>query len=192
MLPRLLLCLLTLLYKLQKEDARFTYHVSRFTYQIERLKMTTQPEKTPLDPRQILAELMKLAPEGQLELPPKIFIDMQAEVVGYEPKQSLTVRFPVLERYQNPLRMMQGGMIVAAIDNTVGPLSYLVAPPSVTTQLNTSFVRPVTPQDAYITVEARVLEVTRRQLLFSAHVSNAQNKTVAIAQITAQVVEAAG
>ena len=167
-------------------------HAIRITHQIERRKMTTERESTPLDPRQLLAELKKLAPEGQLELPPKIFVDMQAEVVDYEPKQSLTVRFPVLERYQNPLRMMQGGMIVAAIDNTVGPLSYLVAPPSVTTQLNTSFIRPVTAQDAYITVEAHVLEVTRRQLLFSAHVSNAQNKTVAIAQITAQIVEGAG
>jgi uncharacterized protein (TIGR00369 family) len=154
--------------------------------------MSNEPVQPLPDFSQLLAQLRKLAPEGQLEVPPKIFLDMQAEVVGYEPQQSLTVRFPVLERYQNPLHMMQGGMIVAAIDNTVGPLSYLVAPPSVTTQINTSFVRPVTPADPYITVEARVVEVTRRQLFFSAHVSNTQGKTVAVAQISAQIVEMGG
>ena len=43
-------------------------------------------------------------PDGmELELPPKSFVDMEAEIVAFEPGQSLTVRFPVLERYQNPM-----------------------------------------------------------------------------------------
>lgn len=138
------------------------------------------------------AKAGKVPTDGSLELPPKIFIDMEAEVLDYQEGQALTIRFPVKERYQNPMRMMQGGMIVAAIDNTVGPLSYLVAPPSVTTQLNTSYVRPVTPNDRTITVEARVVELTRRQLFFTARVSNEAGKTVALAHVTAQVVERGG
>ncbi len=131
-------------------------------------------------------------PDGvELELPPKSFVDMEAEIVAFEPGQSLTVRFPVLERYQNPMKMMQGGFIVAAIDNTIGPLVYLVAPPSVTTQLNTSFTRPVTPDSQFIVVEARVTAQTRRQLFLSAHVTNQAEKLVAIGQAVHTVIDLA-
>ena len=67
---------------------------------------------------------------------------MEGEFVDYQEGQTLSVRFPVKERYQNAIGHMQGGMIVATIDNTLGPLSFLVAPPSVTTQLNTSVHPP--------------------------------------------------
>jgi len=103
----------------------------------------------------------------------------------------LTARFPVLERYQNPLRTMQGGMIVAAIDNTIGPLSYLVAPPSVTTQMNTSYIRPVTRDDAYIIVEGAVDEITRRQLFLSARVTNPAGKLLAVCHATFAILQAA-
>lgn len=124
-----------------------------------------------------------------LELPPKIFRDMHSEIVSYS-ATTLRVRFPVQERYQNPMGFMQGGMIVAAIDNTIGPLSYAVAPPSVTTHLNTTFVRPVPPTDAYIEVEARVTEQTRRKLFLDAVVTNPAGKTVALAYATCELVEA--
>ena len=59
-------------------------------------------------------------PDGvELDLPPKSFIDMQAEMVAFEPGQSLTVRFPVLERYHNPMKMMQGGFIVEYLTEIV-------------------------------------------------------------------------
>ena len=57
-------------------------------------------------------------------------------------------------------------MIVAAIDNTLGPLSFLVALPSVTTQLNTSYIRPVTAQVVHIIITGRVLERTRRPVVY--------------------------
>jgi uncharacterized protein (TIGR00369 family) len=139
----------------------------------------------------LLSQAMRQQVPGgvELELPPKSIIDMEAEMVAYEPGQSLTVRFPVLERYHNPMKMMQGGFIVAAIDNTIGPLAYLVAPPSVTTQLNTSFTRPVTPDNKYIVVEARVTAQTRRQLFLSAHVTNMADKLVAIGQAVHTVID---
>jgi uncharacterized protein (TIGR00369 family) len=144
--------------------------------------------QSPADLMRVFAS--KVPVGSNIEIPPKIFVDMEAEVVDFRQDEGvLIVRFPVKERYQNPMGMMQGGMIVAAIDNAVGPLSYLVAPPSVTTQLNTTYVRPVSPADRTITVEARVVESTRRQVFFSARVSNAEDKTIALAQVTAQVME---
>ena len=68
-----------------------------------------------------------------LQIPPPCLTDMQGEPVAYVEGESLAMRFPVLARYQNPIGHMQGGFIVAALDNTLGPFSYLIAPPSVTT-----------------------------------------------------------
>lgn len=82
----------------------------------------------------VLARLRaKLPDDADIEIPPKVFTDMGGALIRYDDGEALTARFPVRERYQNPMQYMQGGMIVAAIDNTLGPLSYLVAPPSVTT-----------------------------------------------------------
>ena len=81
----------------------------------------------------------------QFRIPPPVFVSMQAEVVAFDPEEaSLTVRFPVLEKDLNPYHTMQGGMIAAAIDNTLGPLSMLVAPPNVTRQLEVTYSRPIT------------------------------------------------
>jgi uncharacterized protein (TIGR00369 family) len=115
-----------------------------------------------------------------VEVPPKIFVDMEGAFVAFEEGQSLTVRFPVKTRYQNPLGMMQGGMITAAIDNAYGPLSFMVGPPSVTTHMHTEFVKAVTPDNAHIDVEARVVEITRRLLYLSARVTNPNGEVVAL------------
>ena len=87
--------------------------------------------------------LSKLPKHPSIEIPPKIFVDMDGEFLEYVEGKSLTTRFPVKERYQNPLGAMQGGMIVAAMDNTYGPLSYMVAAPSVTTHMNATYIHPV-------------------------------------------------
>ena len=136
----------------------------------------------------LVAQMNRMMPLGtRLEVPPKAFVDMGGEFVDYQEGQTLSVRFPVKERYQNPMGHMQGGMIVAAIDNTLGPLSFLVAPPSVTTQLNTSYIRPVTAQDEYIIITGRVLERTRSQLFMMAEVTNAFGKLVAISYATCSI-----
>ena len=136
----------------------------------------------------LVAQMNRMMPPGtRLEVPPKAFVDMGGEFVDYQEGQTLSVRFPVKERYQNPMGHMQGGMIVAAIDNTLGPLSFLVAPPSVTTQLNTSYIRPVTAQDEYIIITGRVLERTRTQLFLMAEVTNAVGKLVAVSYATCSI-----
>jgi len=113
---------------------------------------------------------------------------MEAEAVSYDADaETLVVRMPVRERYQNPMRLMQGGYLCAAIDNTLGPLSFLVAPPSVTTQLTTHFLRPVDPSIEYIEVEGRLAERAGRQLFLEATVRLPNGKTAARAQATCQI-----
>ncbi len=133
----------------------------------------------------------KLPEQANIDIPPKIFVDMEGEYIDYQEGQSLTARFPVKERYQNPLRAMQGGMIVAAMDNTFGPLSYMVAPPSVTTHINATYIRPVTAKDKYIDVTATVIEITKSMLHMRAEVRNLDGDLVAISQLINYYVKSA-
>ena len=137
----------------------------------------------------VLDRLRQQMPDGvDLQLPPPCYEDMEAEAVSYDADaETLVVRMPVRERYQNPMRLMQGGYLCAAIDNTLGPLSFLVAPPSVTTQLTTHFLRPVDPSIEYIEVEGRLAERAGRQLFLEAIVRLPNGKTAVRAQATCQI-----
>lgn len=135
--------------------------------------------------------LQSAVPAGApLQIPPPCLIDMQGEPLEYEEGASLTVRFPVLPRYANPLGYMQGGYIVAALDNTVGPFSYLIAPPSVTSSLNTQYLRPVTPGTGFIICVARLTERTRATLYLTGEARNPEGKVVAMCQAVCQILPA--
>lgn len=139
-----------------------------------------------------LGDLMGAASAAGLAIPPPVFVDMETEVRDYDPGDpqrdrlgaSLVARFPVLERYRNPMGMMQGGMIAAAVDNVVGPLSYLVAPPSVTAQLTLTYLAPVTPDLTYVEVRARLVSRAGRQLVFDAVVTAPDGTELALARST--------
>jgi len=62
-------------------------------------------------------------------IPPPVFVSMQGEFMEFElDSGTLITRFPVLDKYLNPYGYMQGGMVAAAVDNTLGPLSMVALP----------------------------------------------------------------
>ncbi|HRR07806.1 MAG TPA: PaaI family thioesterase [Rhodothermales bacterium] len=139
-----------------------------------------------------LAELLEShfqekSTKRKMLLPPPCFTEMNGEYVSFTENRILVCRFPNDPRFQNPIGLMQGGFIVAAIDNTLGPLSYLVAPPSVTTQLNTTYLRPVTMRDTYLDVHGEVLEQSKSYLHMRATVLNPSGKKIALAFSTNQI-----
>lgn len=136
--------------------------------------------------RQLLLE--RLPGDVPLQIPPPCLLDMQADPVAFEEGQSLSIRFPVLDRYRNPLGHMQGGFLAAALDNTIGPFSYLIAPPSVTTQLNISYLRPIDARQDSILCVARLTARTRRQLHIAGEVRDAEGKIAVLAQSVSQLV----
>ena len=134
-------------------------------------------------------DLRALFPDSaELLIPPPVFTDMEGEIIAYEPGESLTVRLPVLERYQNPLGYMQGGVIAAAADNALGPLAYLVAPPSVTTHMMIEYVRPVKKRYKHIVVEARLTQKTIKQLFLTATITSEKGQVLARCHATQSVI----
>lgn len=112
--------------------------------------------------------------------PPPVFMMMKGELLAIDMEQGmLKARFPVSENYLNPYGAMQGGMIAAAVDNTLGPLSVAVAPPNVTRTLEMKYSQPVTPDMGYIVVQARLVERKDRWLFFEARVSSSDGRKLA-------------
>jgi acyl-coenzyme A thioesterase PaaI-like protein len=126
---------------------------------------------------------------GAYRLPPPVMEHMHAEIVAFdEEKGTLTARFPILEGYLNPYGAVQGGMIAAAVDNTLGPLSMMVAPPNVTRHLEMTYSRPVTLDMEHIVVHGRLVDRDDRQLRFAAEVSTRDGVRIARARATHWIV----
>ena len=104
-------------------------------------------------------------------IPPPVFVLMQGEFLEFDLDiGTLTTRFPILEEFSNPYGTMQGGMLAAAVDNTFGPLSMMVAPLNVTRRLEMKYSLPVTPDIEYITVKGSLEGRKGSQLTFSAQI----------------------
>ncbi len=129
----------------------------------------------------IMDRLLEIIPSNTgMDLPPKVFKDMDGEFIEFIEEKSLTARFPNKKRFMNPFGFMQGGIIVAAIDNAVSPLSYVLAPPNITKEITTTFKRPIKQTDSYIDVIASLLEKTSTNIVLQAEVRKENGKLAAI------------
>ena len=123
-------------------------------------------------------------------VPPPVFKAMQGEFLTFDQEVGvLQTRFPVLEKFLNPYGSMQGGMVAAAVDNTLGPLGMLVAPPNVTRRLEMKYSQPVTPDLEFIIVQARLLDRDGRWLFFAAEVRDQAGGILARAKATHWILE---
>ena len=101
-------------------------------------------------------------------IPPPVFLAMQGEFIEFD---------------------LDSGMLAAAADNTIGPLSMLVSPPNVTRRLEMKYSRPVTSDLEYITVQGSLVGRKASQLNFSAEVRDPQGTLLARARATHWIVE---
>ncbi len=110
----------------------------------------------------------QFGPDGGL---PPSFTVMQGEFLEFDPEaRRMRVRFPVLENWLNPYGAMQGGFVAAAIDNVIGPLGVLLAPPNVTRTLELKYSRPITVEMGFFIVTARLVERADPWLVFKVEV----------------------
>ena len=126
----------------------------------------------------------------EIIFPPPVFDALKGEVIGYDiDSETLKNRFPILPEHLNPYGNMQGGIIAAVIDNTIGPLSLLVAPPNFTRHMEVKYSKVVSPDLGYIYVKARFIEQKRRQLFFEAVVESSLGEKLASAKSTHWVID---
>lgn len=117
---------------------------------------------------------------GDYVIPPPVFESMRGEFLDFDTEAGwLRARFPVLKAQLNPYGSMQGGMVAAAIDNTLGPLSMLVAPPNVTRRLSVKYSRQARREMGAIVVKAWFLEQDGRWLRFRAEARDPDDRILA-------------
>jgi acyl-coenzyme A thioesterase PaaI-like protein len=123
-------------------------------------------------------------------IPPPVFEFMRGEFLTVDiDAEQIKTRFPVLAEYQNPYRIMQGGMVAAAVDNTIGPLSFLVAPFNVTRRLEMKYSRGITNDIEFIFVEAKLLSRQERRLTFNATVRDQDGTLLATGRASHWIVD---
>lgn len=119
-----------------------------------------------------------------VQIPPNSIQESQAEFLEYEPRKRLLSEFPAQLKHANPLGMLQGGIISALIDDTMGPLSFAaVRGPTTTLNLNVNFLRSVKCPDR-VKVEARVTGRGRNVVHLEADVFDSRGRIVAKATST--------
>lgn len=146
--------------------------------------------KSPLSNHDDIISAWVEASPSELNFPPPCFYHMEGEMIEWNPeKKTLVARYPTKTEFQNPRQFMQGGFVVAALDNTLGPLSYLSGAPSVTMQLNTTYIRPVAPHYHYIEVFAAIDEITTSKVYSSAQARSPEGKLLSTVQALSHVVK---
>ena len=120
---------------------------------------------------------------GTMLIPPPVFRAMQARVMDFDLAAGhLTIRFPVLHEQLNPFGNMQGGMVAAMIDNTLGPLSMAVAPPNFTRHFEIKYRQPVHPGMGHVLVTGGVVSREKRRLYLAAKVTDDGGNELAVAK----------
>ncbi len=134
----------------------------------------------------IVEQLEPLWPktDGLLMLPP-CFTHMSGMFTKFDASPGhLAAVFPVRHEYLNPFSVVQGGFLTAMLDNTLGPLSMLIGEPSMTTHINTTFMRAVTKEEPWVKVSAEVIRNGRTQVHFEAQLFDTRERMCVAATAT--------
>jgi len=123
-------------------------------------------------------------------IPPPVFQTFKGKFLEFDPiSSSLSTQFPVLESYLNPYGNLQGGITAALVDNTIGPLSFLIAPPNVTHRLNMKYIRPITLDLGYIIIKCQLMNRKGLRLIFKAEVTDLNQVVLARGKSTHWIIK---
>ncbi len=113
----------------------------------------------------------------KLQIPPSSLVELQGEFLEYTRKKEMKIKFPVQEKHLNPLRLLQGGIIAAMIDATMGPLCYLAAESATITQdLHVNYLRGIEVEMKFVFVRAWVVGRGRNTLYLEAEATDEKGK----------------
>ncbi len=98
---------------------------------------------------------------------PNVWVELEGEFLDFnKEKQTLRGKFPVRERYFNPLPTTLGGIIDSWIDITMGPLTVLLGQKAVSKNFSIKYLKPVGPSIEYVTAVAWRESIDGRNSLY--------------------------
>ncbi len=131
---------------------------------------------------EIFEVMARMEGASALSLPPPSFEEANAEIIEYTEGESIVVKIPLYEKYNNPVGVILGGYLPMFFDLTFGPLAYLVAKkPATSLDINTTFIRPIKSLDGSVTIKSSVVNMSSSYLLLDAHAFVSDDKLVATA-----------
>ncbi len=114
---------------------------------------------------------------------PNVWIELEGEFLEFDKEnETLKCKFPVRERYFNPLPTTLGGIIDSWIDITMGPLSVLLGQKAVTKTFSIKFIKPVGPSIKYVTAVAWRESINGRSSQFKGELYLDSGELAAIAE----------
>ena len=114
---------------------------------------------------------------------PNVWIEFEGEFLEFDKEnETLKCKFPVRERYFNPLPTTLGGIIDSWIDITMGPLSVLLGQKAVTKTFSIKFIKPVGPSIKYVTAVAWRESINGRSSQFKGELYLDNGELAAIAE----------
>ena len=98
---------------------------------------------------------------------PNVWVELEGEFLDFnKEKQTLRCKFPVRERYFNPLPTTLGGIIDSWIDITMGPLTVLLGQRAVSKNFSIKYLKPVGPSIEYVIAVAWRESIDGRDSLY--------------------------
>ena len=114
---------------------------------------------------------------------PNVWIELEGEFLEFDKENEiLKCKFPVRERYFNPIPTTLGGIIDSWIDITMGPLSVLLGQKAVTKTFSIKFIKPVGPSIKYVTAVAWRESINGRSSQFKGELYLDNGELAAIAE----------
>lgn len=129
----------------------------------------------------VLADLIEDY-EQRPEANPPCLKFMKPRYLAYDHQKSLSVSFPVLDMYLNPMGTMQGGLITAAFDNAFGALAHYSTGGRfmATIDIDTRFHYPIRKEDV-LTVTVHILSLGKTLVSLRGEARDRKGQTVATA-----------
>ena len=113
---------------------------------------------------------------------PNVWVELEGEFLEFDKdKETLKCKFPVREKYFNPLPTTLGGIIDSWIDITMGPLTVLLGQKAVNKNFSIKYLKPVGPSIEYVTAIAWRESIDGRNSLYKGelHLDNGTLAAVA-------------
>ena len=114
---------------------------------------------------------------------PNIYKELKGEFVTFNEKEEyLECKYPIQEKYFNPMNTTLGGIIDSFMDCTMGPLSFLLGEMVVTKTFTAKYIRPINNSTVFVHVKAWRDSVNDQGSIYKAELYLDDEKIAAVAE----------